>query len=832
MSFPQRLDLPFTYAWRSLRRSPAFTIAASLTLALGVGATTAIFSVVNAVLIRPLPYSESDRLVGLWHSLPGIKLPQAGQSRGTYLTYKKLTTSFDEIGGYNTYAMSLSDAAKGAEPERITITEITPSLLPVLRASPRVGRNFSEAEGLPNSAEVVIISDDLWRRRFGADPAIVGQTIELDGKARQVVGIMPRTFHFPDSKVEAWLPMIMNVTGEYAGGFDFNGVGRLRRGVSMTSAAADVQRAMERVPEFYPNLAPGLTMAGIITNTKMRTEVHSLRDDIIGPFGDVLWIVAATAGLVLLVACANIANLLLVRAEGKQKELTVRAALGAGRGKVIGHFFAESGVLAFIGGLLGTALATVGVGLLVRYGPSELPRLTEVSVDATSLAFAVLVTVAASMLATLVPALRQGQVNLGAMLREGGRSGTAGRTRQQTRGLLVAAQVALAVVLLSSAGLLGRSVMQLQKVRPGFDATNVLTFRLDLPTANYNKPGAMTRFYEQLTTRLAALPGVRSVGLTSKLPLQLEGSNLNPIWREDRPLPPDALPPVVTFERANSGYFQAMGIRLVAGRSFTSMTDAQSVFEVLVSRNLAMNLWEDSTGQGVVGRRVKLLTGTFYTVVGVVETVRDTSLAAPPTAQVYFPIVPAADSGADNDVMSLGALSVVVRSSSDPSSLAPALRREVFALDPALPIFNLRNMEDVVSRSFARTSFTLLVLGVAAGVALLLGAIGLYGVIAYVVSLRTKEIGVRIAIGARPAEVGRLVARQGVFLALGGVVVGLAVFLLLARSLRVFLFEVTPADPATMAGVSFLLVLVAAAASWVPARRAARVDPVEAMRAE
>lgn len=820
------------YAWRSLRRAPAFTIAASLTLALGVGATTAIFSVVNAVLLRPLPYSEPARLVGIWHTLPGVNIPQAGHSLGTYFTYRKLTTDFEEMGAYDVNSVSLSDLTGGGQPERLLVAEITPTVLPVLRVSPLRGRNFTVAEGEPNAAPVAMISDALWRRRFGADPSLLGRTIELDGRAREVIGIMAPGFHFPDAKVQVWLPLILDPAATFAGGFDHTVIARLRPGVSNSAAESGLQRAMARIPELYPNLAPGLSMAGIIENARMGVELHPMRDDVIGAFGQVLWVVAATAGLVLLVACANVANLLLVRAEGRQKELTVRAALGAGRGRVLGHFFAEGVVLAIIGGALGLALAAIGVGLLVRYGPAELPRLAEVSVDGTALAFAFIATLAASLLATFVPAMRQGNVNLGAMLREGGRSGTAGRARQQTRGLLVVAQVALALVLLSGSGLLARSVMRLQAVRPGFDATNVLTLRLDLPSAVYRQPAAMARFYEQLIDRLSGVPGVQTVGVTSKLPLQAEGSNLNPVWREDRPLPPDALPPLAVFVRANGSYFQAMGIPLIAGRTFSSMTEAQSPFEVIVSRKLAREQWGDSTGVSVLGHRVKTLNGTLYTVIGVVETVRDSSLAAPPTAQVYFPVTTAADTGADRSIYGLGTLSVVIRTAGDPLALIATVRREVFSLDPRLPIFNLRAMEDVVAQSFARISFTLLVLAVAAGVALVLGAIGLYGVIAYVVSLRTKEIGVRIALGARPGEVGRLVARQGVLLAGAGVAVGLVAFLLLARMLRGFLFEVSVTDPVTLVGVSTLLVAVAVGASWIPARRAARIDPVEAMRAE
>ncbi len=832
MAWPRTLSLPLRYAWRSLRRAPVFTLTASLTLALGVGATTAIFSVVNAVLLRPLPYFESDRLVGMGHAAPGIQMGEVGQSSGTYFTYRRTATAFEETGIYQTNAVSLSDPTGGTEPERLRAAEITPSILTLLHATPLRGRVFSESEGLPNAPRVVILAEEFWRRRFGGDPTLVGRTVQIDGGAAEVIGIMPAAFRFPDTRVEAWRPLQLNPAETLGGGFNWTGIGRLRRGATLASATADVNQSFKRVPELYPDLAPGLTMAGVIENAKLRPTLRPLRDDVVGAFGPVLWVVAATAGLVLLVACANIANLLLVRAEGRQKELTVRAALGAGRGRVLSHFFAESLVLATVGGVVGVTLAVVGVRLLVQYGPPELPRLNEVTVDGTALAFSGLAALVCSFIATLLPAIRQSTLNLGAMLREGGRSGTAGRSRQQTRGVLVAAQVAMALVLLSASGLLARSVLKLQSVRPGFDAANVLTLRLDLPSATYGRPSDAVRFYEQLLDRLSALPGVRAVSATSKVPLLVEGSNLNPVSRADRPPAPNELPPLAVFVRATGSYFQTMRIPLVAGRTFQSMTDAQSPFEVIVSRKLAKEQWGDSTGQAALGARVRLLTGTLYTVVGVAETVLDSSLAGPPPAHVYFPVVTAADTGADGNIQGVRSLSLVIRTSGDPLALAPAVRREIVALDRALPIFNVRAMNDVVASSFARLSFTLLVLVVAAGATLILGAIGLYGVISYIVSLRTREIGVRIALGAQPRSVGRLIARQGILLALAGAAVGLVVFATLARLLRAFLFEVSPADPLTLIGVTALLILVAAGASWVPARRAARINPVEAMRVE
>jgi predicted permease len=525
----------------------------------------------------------------------------------------------------------------------------------------------------------------------------VGRTVLMDGRNVEVIGIMPASFRFPDAQTQVWSPLIMDPAERMGGGFNWSGIGRLRPGVSVATAQADVERALTRVPELYPLLAPGLPTEGIMKQAQLTASVRPLRQDVIGPFGQVLWVVAATAGLVLLVACTNVANLLLVRAEGRQKELTVRAALGAGHRKVLAHFFAESLVLAVIGGVLGMGLAVAGVTALVRYGPAELPRLAEVSVDGASLAFGLAAAIGASLAATLVPAWRQGRVNLSAMLREGGRSGTAGKARQQARGILVAVQVALAMVLLAGSGLLARSVLLLQGVRPGFDASNVLSFRLELPRSTYANSAARVRFHADLLTRLSAMPGVRAVGMTTKLPLLTEGANLNPVERADRPTSSNEMPPLSTLIRVNDSYFRAMGIPLVAGRTFGGM-EMQTPFDVVVSRKLATEFWGDSTGAAALGQRIKPLNGTTYTVIGVVETVRDTSLSSTPSTQVYFPITSSSDEGADGDVQGIGALSYVVRTSGDALALAPAVRRTMESLDRTLPIYNVRAMDEVVAQ--------------------------------------------------------------------------------------------------------------------------------------
>lgn len=825
-------SLPLRYAWRSLRRAPVFTATVVGTLALGVGAVTAIFSIMNAVLLRPLPYAESDRLVSMGHPAPGLKIGDVGQSLGTYFTYRRLGTAFEETGLYATTSVSVADPAGGASAERVEAGTITPSVLRVLRVNPLRGRAFSDDEGRRGGAAVVLLSEGLWKRRFGADPSIVGRTIQVDGRETEVVGIMPGSFDFPSYRVQAWVPIRLDEAATEAGGFDQHGIGRLKPSVTIDGAQRDAERAFARFPELYPILAEALGTKSIVEQAHMRPLIRSLRDEVIGPFAEVLWIIGATAALVLLVAGANVANLLLVRAEAKQKELTVRTALGAGKGRVRAHFLAESLLLALLGGAGGIAIAEGAITLLLRYGPADIPRLNAVSIDGAALAFGLGAAVLAAFAAAVLPIVRQGTTNVASVLREGGRGGTVGKSRQRTRGVLVAVQVALAVILLSGSGLLARSILRLRDVRPGFDASGLLTFRIDLPASKYRNATQVVNLYDQLITRLQALPGVTDAGVSTKLPLVIDGANLNPITRADRPPAPNELPPLSVFIRATDSYFKAMRIPLVTGRMFASLTPSQTPYEVVVNRRVAEELWGDSTGARAVGQQLTMITGAKYTVIGVVETVRDSSLSAPATAQVFFPIVPASDSGADSNLLDLNGVAVVVRTAADPALLAAAARRIVAELDPALPVFRLNTMERVVGESYARLSFTLLILAVAAAATLLLGAVGLYGVVAYVVGLRTREIGVRIALGAQPGAVGRGIARQGIVLALVGAGVGLLVFLALAQSLRAFLFEVAPTDPLTLAGVVVVLVVVAAGASWLPAVRAARISPIEAMRAD
>jgi len=539
--------------------------------------------------------------------------------------------------------------------------------------------------------------------------------------------------------------------------------------------------------------------------------------------------VAAAAGLVLLVACANVANLILVRADARQRELAVRVALGAGRARVMAHFLAESGVLAAASGAIGLAVAWVSVRALVAAGPSQIPRLAEVSIDARTIAFAFAVSLLVAILCTAIPGLRIGRSTLSVALREGGRSGTAGKAQHRLRGTMVVLQIALALVVLAGSGLLLRTFKALHAVRPGFDAANVETFWLSLPGARYKTDTAKVTFYSQLRDRVAALPGVRSVGLTSRLPLMSRGMNSDPFYVEGDLSASKKIPPLQIYATVDGGYFNTMGIPLLAGRTFDRI-GVQRDFEAVISQRTAEQFWKDPTGKSAIGKRFRELPSTpWYTIIGVVGNARDTALAAPPAQVAYFPQAVSRDSlghGAQNT------MALVVKTMGDPTAVAASVQRVVRELDPTLPTFDVRSMTSVLDASMAQLSFTIVILGAAAVITLLLGAIGLYGVMAYLVTLRTRELGVRIALGAQPRAVAMMMTNHGLVLTAIGVGGGLVLFGLVARFLRSFLFGVAPGDPVTLASASVLLAGIAALASWIPARRAARLDPSSALRSE
>jgi putative ABC transport system permease protein len=820
--------MPLRHAWRSLRRTPAFTVTAVLTLIIGIGASVAMFEVVNGVLLKPLPYGRSEQLAGTWFDLPPVNIHKAQQTSGTYFTFKKFARSIENIGVYQEGSANASTSTSN-DPQRLVVAYVSATMFPTLEVPPMLGRTFTDAEDLPKGPDVVVISEGLWRTWFSADPKILDRTIDVNGRPRQIIGVMPARFRFPNASTKLWIPMQLDPAASFTGGFNYNGIARLKPGFTIEAAQRDFATVLPRVVDLFPNLAPNVPTTMLLEQAKPRPFLVPIREDVTGGIARTLWIVAAAAGLVLLVACANVANLILVRADGRQRELAVREALGAGRARVLAHFLSESVLLVAFAAAGGLAVAWASVRALVAAGPSEIPRLAELGMDVPTVLFAVGLAIVVAIVCSLIPALRIGRVELQVALREGGRSGTAGKAQHRLRATMVALQIALALVVLAGSGLLLRTFERLHAIRPGFDATNVATFWMSLPSARYPNDTAVVRFYDRLIDRARQLPGVRAVAISSRLPLVAEGMNINPFYVEGDESAKTKIPPLQIYTTVDSGYFHAMGIPLLAGKTFDRI-GVQRGNEAIISQGTAQQFWQDPTGRAALGKRFRSLPGgRWFTVIGVVGGARDTALAASPSQTVYFPPVPATDT---MDGQPLRTMALVVKTMADPTALTPVVQRLVHEMDPTLPMFEVQPMERVLSASTARLWFTIVVLGAAAVVTLLLGAIGLYGVMAYLVSLRTRELGVRIALGAQPRDVAMMMTGQGLVLTAGGVGLGLVLFALVARFIRSFLFGVAPGDPLTLAAASLTLVVIAALASWIPARRAALVDPANTLRAD
>jgi putative ABC transport system permease protein len=813
------------HAARSLLRQPTFAAAAVLTLAFGIGGTTAVFAVVNAVLLKPLPYPDPERLVSIQHTSPAVPDVTIGQSHAGYVTYRRLSHVFDDVGLHLPTAVNITD---GVTPERIAADKATAGIFTSLRVTPLLGRLFGEADERPGHVPVVVISEGLWRRRFDGDRAAVGRSLLVDGLPHEVIGVLPARVRFPDEAVELWLPLQLDPSDPAPSQFNYASVGRLRPGVTLDAAVRDLNGLLPRTTEFFTVAAPGISMQRWLELANPRVVVRPLHEGVVGDIGPTLWVIFGTIGFVLLAACTNVATLFLVRAEGRQRELAVLSALGAGRGDAVARFFAEGLLVAISGAVLGITGAYVALGALRQTSAFPIPRLGEIEVDRTVLLLSVGVTLLVALLSSAVPMLRFGRRDLAALLRSGGRGATSGRDRRRMQGALVAAQVALAFVLLAASTLMTRTFVELRQVQPGFDAKRALVFRLALPATTYRSDTAVMQFYDRLTTRFGALPGVQAVGVTASLPLIREQLNLATVWADGDVSTRRDVPPAVPVTMVSPAYFRALGVPLVSGRTFRAAPVGEPSDEAIVSASYASRAWGDGGASSALGRRVRFLPeGTWLTVVGVVGDIRMDALERPPAASVYLPL----NSFAYGDYLASvpSVVGVVLRTVGDPSSMAATARREVAALDPALPVYSLGSMRELVDRSMARTSITALMLLVAAAVAMALGAIGLYGVVSYTVGIRKREIGLRIALGARPSSVARRFASEGAMLAGTGVAVGLVGALVVTRALRGLLYGVAPSDPLMLGTAAVLLVVTGVAASWIPARRAARLDPASVL---
>jgi predicted permease len=823
------------FAARRLARSPAFTIAAVLTLALAIGANAAIFAVVERVLLNPLPYPDSDRLILLDHGALRLNIPQdMGITRGYYYLYQERARTLD---GLALFAREDATLTGDREPERIRVGTATPSLVSVLRAWPAAGRWFTEDEGRPGGPHRVVLSHGLWFRRFGADPGVLGRTITLSGVSYEVIGVMPATFAFPDARVDVWEPLQISRTMGF-GIWLYNGVARLRDGVAVADARREMNNLIPDVTRAFPGdlFALGNSAEAIRTISTART----LKEAIVGDIATGLWIVLASVSLVLLVACANVANLFLVRSEVRQREVSVRLALGAGRVGIARYFLAESAWLSAAGGLLGFVVAWGAVQLLVANGPANLPRLGEIRLDRVSITYTAAMTFLTGVLFGAVPLFRREA--LASTLNEGARGNTASRRRHRARQLLLAGQVALALVLLIASGLMVRSFHKMRNMDPGFNSGSALTFNVALPTASYTSRDAAVVAQQAILDRLSALPGVVSASSATCLPFTF-GCLGNTVVDQNRPRVQETAPPAALWNAVSGGFFETMRIRLLRGRILTRDDVERRLPVVVIGDALARRLFpgEDPIGRYLVSSAPPARPGgppapTPLQIVGIVATPVTRSLAErTPASLIYMPmsiaggpgIPPAALVGPD-----VSAMDVVVRSNVEPAVLWSSIRNAIDGVDPKLVIARADTLQGLVDRASAQMAFTMVLIAIAAIVALTLGVVGIYGVMSYIVSQRTGEIGVRLALGAEPMAVAAMILRQGGVVTGAGVVVGVAVALAGGRLIESLLYGVGPRDPVVFVATTTVLMLVATLACWLPARKAARLSPLEALRGE
>jgi putative ABC transport system permease protein len=815
----------FRWIVRRLSRAPLFTAITLLTLAVGIGANTAIFSVVNGVLLKPLPYADPDRLVAVWHAAPGIGIQELPGSPSTYFTYRELGQSFEHVGVYRQEAVNLTGLA---EPERLESLTVTDAILPALGIEPMLGRRFTLQDDQPNQARTVMLTHGLWQRKFGGDPNVVGQSIRIDGEAHQVIGVLPASFRFLNAQPALLVPFRLNPKYAFVGQFGFPTLAKLKPGVTIEQANTDVARMLKLLPERY-RMAPGMSLK-MIEEARIGPNLRALKEEVIGDIGKVLWVLMATIGIVLFIACANVANLLLVRVEGRQREIAVRTALGASRWQIAREMLLESAVLGLTGGALGVGVAAGCIALLQSLAPASLPRLHEITLAPSVLLFTAILSLVAGLLFGLIPVLKCAGPHLEHGLHSGGRTMSEGRERHRARGALVVLQVALALVLLIGAGLMIRTMQALYRVDPGFaQPGQLMTVRISIPDAFVKEPAQIPRLQQEIANRFAAIPGVQSVGLANSVPMDGNQSN-DPVFAESKSYRDGEIPPMRRYKFVGPNYFQTMGNSIKAGRDLTWDDIHNTRPVVQVSENLAIELW--GSAAAAVGKRVRENPqGIWREVVGVTGDERDNGADRPAASIIYLPLAVKGLWGDTFDVRT--SLTFVLRTPrAGTAALLNDIRQQVQAVNPDLPLANPRTMQVIYERSLARTAFTLTMLTIGAGMALFLGLIGIYGVLSYAVTQRTREIGIRLALGAPRSSVQGLFLRYGLTLTGLGVLCGIAAAVPVSSVLSSLLFEVSPADPVTYAAVAALLLAAAAVAAYLPARRATAIDPMSSLRAD
>jgi predicted permease len=804
---------------RTLSKNPGFTAVAVLSLAIGIGANSAIFSVTNALLLRPLPYKDADRLVILWSRSPGLNVPQDWFSPGQYLDVKTQNTVFDETAITIGASFNLTGSVA---PEHIDGARISSSMFSLLGANALLGRVLLPEEDQPGKPPVVILGYGFWQRYFGGDQEVLGKTLTMNGNNSTIVGVMTPEFTLNKEVMPAvngietadlLVPLPLSETARSnRGNEDFNIFGKLRPGITVSQAQAEMDVLADRMKQQYPANYP--------PNGGLTISVVPLLQQVVGDISFALKVLFGAVGFVLLIACANVANLLLSRAAVRQKEIAIRAAVGASRARLIRQLLTESILLALTGGFVGVGIAYLTLKALRLFGPDNIPRLDEVSIDGRVLVFTCLIALLTGVVFGLVPALRASRVDLNEVLKEGGRSGSSGGGSHRTRKLLVVSEVALSLLLLIGAGLLIRSYQQIWNAHPGFDPNNVLSLRLSLPSVNYPKPESIIEFFRRVVERLNQTPEVESAATTYSLPMSTVALAWEPIAVEGY-APSGAQELIISNVRIVSpDYFQTMRIPLVKGRYFDARDTRGAPETVIVDEAMSERFWPN---EDPLGKRLQRGgSGSWRTVVGVISNARQYSAEKEPPIAVYYP----------SEQFAARNMFLVVRTTRDPSGMVETVTKEIQALDPQMPVFDVGTMDQRLRDSLASRRFSMFLLGLFAVVALILAVIGIYGVMAYSVNERTHEIGIRLALGAQPSNIRKLVIRQALVLTSLGTAIGLAGSLAMTRVLSSLLYGVSTTDVLTFLIAPLLLAGVALLASYIPARRAARVDPMIALRCE
>ena len=831
MPWVESLGTDLNLVFRRLRKSPGFAATVLLTLAIGIGANTAVFSVLNSVLFKPLPYPEAEQLLALRLIAPGAA-GLADFSSGLrlspsmYFTFAEQNRTFQSLG---VWIAGTANVTGLAQPHEVHIASITDGVLQALSVPPLLGRWLMPGEQNPHGPKAVMLSFGYWQRRFGGDPSVIGRSIEVDSQPRQIVGVMPQGFRLVNADFDLLAPLAFDRNQQTLAGFGFQGIARLKPGVPITQANADVARMLPIWMDSWSN-GPGIDSHSFYKQWRITPALRPLKEEVIGSVGNVLWLVMGTIGVVMLIACTNVANLLLVRADARQQELAVRAALGAGRARIAWELLLESLCLGLLGGVLGVGIAYEGLRLLAAIGPANLPRLGEISLDVRSLGFTLGLSVLSGLLFGSIPALRYARARTSAALRGSGRTASLSRERQHSRDLLVVAQVAMALVLLVSAMLMIRTFQALQHVEPGFSRPgHVQTMRTSIPASLVADPQQVTRIQNSIADKLAAIPGVTSVGFASSAPMERIEFLWNSIHFEGKNM--GEVTPLRLFKNVSPDYFRTTGTRLIAGRELT-WTEVYGQRPVaIISENLARESF--GTPSAALGKRLQEFPDMpWHEVVGVVEDVRENGVQDKAPAIVYWPSMSYGIYG-PHTFDAQRTVTFVLRSDrAGTEGLLSEMRQAVWSVNANLPLASVRTMQEIYSESLARTSFTLVMLGIAGTMAFVLGIIGIYGVISYAVLQRTREIGIRLALGEQPGRLRWMFIRSALALTGIGIAIGLTAAAGLMRLMKSLLFGVSPLDPFTYVSVLIVLAASAVLASYLPARRAAAVNPVEALRAE